>query len=223
MATARKETTCGPTYSMTRAIEATPWRKGFTDLSMPLFCVATIEWLIAAVMPIMSVYRLPQGQYGCSAHVINLPQDVVSFANSLPRLLSELDVIVVRKEDSNQSHHDFRVRRTIVEQALQWLISNNIYYRADHIHINQETLACLPQHGCLSNIRSVPLDSSEANVETDPTPSDEELYDYHVKLPQSFVPSTSPSMTEQEAVRHSVQQRQSSQLDTFWAPFHSIS
>ena len=147
----------------------------------------------------------------------------MSLANSLPQLPSELDVIVVRKEDSNQSHHDFRVRRTIVEQALQWLISNNIYYRADHIHINQETLACLPQHECLSNIRSVPLDSSAANVETDPTPSDEELYDYHLKLPQSFVPSTSPSMTEQEAVRHSVQQRQSSQLDTFWAPFHSIS
>ena len=42
---------------------------------------------------------------------------------------------------------------------------------------------------------------------TDPAPSDEELNDSH--RPQSFVPSTS-SMTEQEAVHHSVQQRQSS-------------
>ena len=46
-----------------------------------------------AVMPIMSVYRLPQGQYGYSGHVVNLPQDVASFVQSLPRLPSELDVI----------------------------------------------------------------------------------------------------------------------------------
>ena len=50
--------------------------------------------LIAAVMPIMSIYRLPHGQYGYSGHVVNLPQDAVS---SLPQLPSELDV-VVRKE-----------------------------------------------------------------------------------------------------------------------------
>jgi len=106
------------------------------------------EMLIAAVMPIMSVYCLPQ-----SGHVINLFQDVVSFARML-------------------------------------------------CHLFHST-------------------TSVANVETDPAPSDEELYDSH--LPQSFVPSTSPSMTEQEAVCHSVQQRQSTQLDTFWAPFHSMS
>ena len=46
---------------------------------------------------IMSVYRLPQGQYGYSGHVVDLPQDVASFVQSLPRLSSELDVIVVRK------------------------------------------------------------------------------------------------------------------------------
>ena len=61
------------------------------------------EMLISAVMPIMSVYRLPQGQYGYSGHVVNLPQDVASFSQSLPRLPSELDVIVVRKEGANQS------------------------------------------------------------------------------------------------------------------------
>ena len=66
------------------------------------------EMLISAVMPIMSVYRLPQGQFGYSGHVINLPQDVTSFAQSLPRLPSELDVIVVRKEGANQTHRDFQ-------------------------------------------------------------------------------------------------------------------
>ena len=70
--------------------------------------------LISAIMPIMS---------GFSGHVINLPRDVVSFAHDLPRLPSELDVLVVRKEQG-QSHHDFRVRRAVVQEALQWLLEN---------------------------------------------------------------------------------------------------
>ena len=162
--------------------------------------------LISAVMPAVSVYRLPQGQYGCSGHVINLPQDVFLFTSSLPRLPTELDVIVVRKEGSNQSHRDFCVCRAVVDQALQLLLANNVYYCAIRICIDQEALARLPEDGCLSNIRLVPLEGSAACVEADST---DDIYDTH--LPQPFVPSTAPSMTEQEAVRHSVRQRQSSQ------------
>ena len=39
MATVRTETTRGPTYSMTRAIGATPWQKGF--ICRAIVCVAT--------------------------------------------------------------------------------------------------------------------------------------------------------------------------------------
>ena len=74
--------------------------------------------LMSGVLPIMCVYRLPHGQYGYSSHVINLPQDVASFATSLPCLPSQLDVIVVRKQSSATSHRDFRVRRSVVLRAL---------------------------------------------------------------------------------------------------------
>ena len=51
------------------------------------------------------------------------PQDVASFVSSLPTAyLQKLDVIVVRKEGANQSYRDFRVRRTVVHRALQWLV-----------------------------------------------------------------------------------------------------
>ena len=60
--------------------------------------------LISTVLPIMSLYQLPHGQYAYSGHVINLPQDVASFANSLPCLPTELDVIIVRKEGTADSH-----------------------------------------------------------------------------------------------------------------------
>ena len=76
------------------------------------------------------LYRLPHGQYGYSGHVINLPQDVTSFANSLS----------VRKEGAAQSHRDFRVRSRVLT-ALQ---ANNIYY---HVYINPDALALLPEDG----------------------------------------------------------------------------
>ena len=111
------------------------------------------EMLVSTVLPIMSLYRLPHGQYGYSGHVINLPQDVESFANSLPRLPSQLDVIVVRKEGATQSHRDFRVRRSVVQRALQWLLENNIYYR--NVHIDPDALALLPEDADLSGLRSM--------------------------------------------------------------------
>ena len=40
------------------------------------------EMLISAVMPMMSLDRLPLGQYGYSGHVVNLPQDISTFVTS---------------------------------------------------------------------------------------------------------------------------------------------
>lgn len=81
------------------------------------------EMLLSADMPIISIYRLPHSQFGYSGHMINLPQDVVSSVTRLPRLPSQIDVLVIRKE-RDQTHQDFRVRRRVVEQALIWLLEN---------------------------------------------------------------------------------------------------
>ena len=79
------------------------------------------EMLVSAVLPVMPIYKLPNGQYGYSGHIINFPQDVKSFATTLPRLPSEVQILVVRKE-REQSHKDFHVRRSVVEEALTWLL-----------------------------------------------------------------------------------------------------
>ena len=109
--------------------------------------------LISGVLPIMSLYRLP---HAYSGHVINLPQDVASFANSLPRLPSELD-IVVRKGAAN-THRVFHIRRGVVLHALQWLLANNRYYV--NVRINLDALALLPEDGNLTGLHSVTLDST---------------------------------------------------------------
>ena len=38
-------------------------------------------------------------------------QDVTSFANLLPRLSNELDIVIIRKEGAADSHHNFHVRQ----------------------------------------------------------------------------------------------------------------
>lgn len=165
--------------------------------------------LISAVMPIMSVYRLPLGQIAYSGHVINLPQDVMSFANTLPRLPSQLDVIVVRKV-ANQSHRDFRARRSKVHSALQWLIHNNIYYQANRIQIDMDAIAQLPEDGHLQNLHTV-IPTADDQLEP---PAAEDDDSSELDLSRSFVPLTTQSMTEQEAIQHSIEQRQSNHSST---------
>ena len=194
--------------------------------------------LISAVMPIMSVYRLPQGQYGYSGHVVNLPQDVASFAQSLPRLPSDLDVIIVRKEGANRTHRDFRVRRGVVHRPLQWLVSHNRYYHALCVTIDSTALAQLPQDGNISHLMSVIEDCSSPDSPTNSETSSsipaidipntthtaaiDDSYDH---LPQSFVPIAAPSMIQQESVQQSVQQRHSitsSQTPLMWPSIGGI-
>lgn len=171
--------------------------------------------LISAAMPIMSFYRLPQGQYGYTGHVVNLPQDVTSFAHSLPWLPSDLDVIVVRKEGTNQTHQDFR---SVVHRALQWLTSHNQYYFSMGVTIDATALEQLPHDGNVSHLVSVTEDCSTPDIPTTMTAASTcntlttsdatAVEDDH--LSQSFVPVAAPSMTEQEAVQRCVQQRQTS-------------
>ena len=90
---------------------------------------------------------------------------------------SELDVLVIRK-DSEQSHRDFRVRRSVVQEALTWLLENNRYYRANAIRLNEEALHRLPQDGNLTDMRSLQLGES-STYECEPS---EDLYGAHFPL-----------------------------------------
>ena len=108
--------------------------------------------LISRVLPIMSVYRLPHGQYAYGGHVINLPQDINTFVNTLPCSPSTLDILIVRREGAAESHKDFKVRQSVVLCALQWLVENNVFYR--DVTIDSTIVAQLPVDGDLTSILS---------------------------------------------------------------------
>ena len=141
-----------------------------------------------------------------SGHVTDLPQDVGFFASTLPRLPSELDVIVVRKEGANESNNDFRVRRSVVLHALQWLLTNNINYH--NVRIDPDALDLLPEDGDLTGLCSMTLESSDDDQELSP-PQDVDPYDAH--LARTFVPSTAKRLTEQGTIQQSINKRQSHQ------------
>ena len=110
---------------------------------------------------------------------------------------------MVKKEGAANTHRDFRVRRSVVHHALQWLFANNRYHL--NVCINVDALALLPEDGNLNRLHSITLDSTM----DDPkllSVQNENPYDAH--LSASFVPSTNQRMTEQETVRQSVQDRQ---------------
>ena len=157
--------------------------------------------LISAVMPLMSIYRLPNGQYGYRGHVINLPQDITTLATSLPRLSKDLDILLVRKEGGENTHRDFRVRRSVVLHALQWLKQHNKYYHS--IRIDFEALSQLPVDGDLTGLKSVEDPVLDEDEEQQPG-DDKDTHDRG-----SFVPVAARKLTEEESVRKSVAERQS--------------
>ena len=157
------------------------------------------EMLISAVMPLMSVYRLPHGQYGYSGHVINLPQNVSSIATKLPRLPNDLDILIVTKEGQNASHEDFHVRRHKVQQALRWLKLHNKYYA--NIEIDESHICQLPIDGEIAVPTTITSNESLSTSEQENCLDD-------TFLSGTFVPMNFTKGTEKEIVKNSVVERQ---------------
>ena len=61
------------------------------------------EMLIARAFPIMCVYRKHGGQRGYKGHVLNLPQDVQGFLSTLPAYMSDLPVLIIRKQGAGKN------------------------------------------------------------------------------------------------------------------------
>ena len=103
----------------------------------------TEEMLIAPCCPIMRVIHLKGGQLVYGGHVVNVAQDITTFAATLPRLTVDVPIIIIRREGQEPGQHkDLHVRRVRVQRTLTWLIANNSYYRG--IVLGDTALSQLP-------------------------------------------------------------------------------
>ncbi|XP_028412486.1 uncharacterized protein LOC114535320 [Dendronephthya gigantea] len=162
------------------------------------------EMLIARALPIMRVYVKPGGQRGYIGHCINLPQKVSELANSLPRIPSDIPIVVVTMKGKDHAIKDVLVRRHKVEQALYWLLKHNPQYRC--VTIDSNALESLPSNGIPSNIPTIEtLDDPDAvdDQETDTILTGEEVVNCD-KETNSFLPLSKNDCLEKEAIKRTV-------------------
>ena len=130
--------------------------------------------LIAKVNVVQRIYTRPGGQRAFSGHVISLEQYVQSIARVLPHLPSDLPLLTVRKPCGTAGEHkDFRVRKSVVENALKYLKQNNPLYT--DIEISEHNLSQLPEDGnIVAELRSIPDTSLATDKEEPKDPAKDE-------------------------------------------------
>lgn len=106
------------------------------------------QLLISPVKSVFSVFRLTKGgQFGFRGNVINFRQDISTFVNQMPRTLKSVsDTLIVRKEASQTDpnvFNEFRVRKTVIYNAIKCLLRINSLYRSS-VNLNKMNLDLLP-------------------------------------------------------------------------------
>jgi hypothetical protein len=124
-------------------------KKAFEELTM------IEEMLIAPLISIMSIFRLPGGQLISRGFVANFSQDIQPICDLLPRLPDDLPILILKKKDQNNNVKQFIVCRERVRICLEYLTQHNRFYIDHGIKINISALKKLPIDGVPSNLNEV--------------------------------------------------------------------
>ena len=186
------------------------------DLQLILNGITQMEEMLCSLAsPCFVMWVSKGGQYKMRGNVITFSQDVSSLCTILPRIPEELDVLIIRKADSQTalSYKDFRVRKHKVLTLLRFLQEHNPCYK--DITIRSPTDTNLPDDDSVFHrLPHSPIDHCPDNsLSTDKTTvsnvgSSDELdfdCDQLAQENNSFVPSLSPLPTEAHAIANMMQ------------------
>ena len=127
------------------------------------------QQLISRLSPCINVHMLRHGGLASSGHCVTFPQEVNEPAQIFPRLPEEIKIIRVRRQGMNNTSKEFRVRRFVIQSALQWLKCNNKAYT--DIIISEERLSQLPIDGEISGVETVEFkEGTSHSNDTGPAP-----------------------------------------------------
>jgi hypothetical protein len=110
--------------------------------------------LIQLLAPTKNFFFLASGSMAFSGNYLAFQQDIAGWVASLPRSVSELDVVFLRSRKfqgkplgsvPEEKVADLCVRRLAVLHALQWLRLHNRFYA--NVRIREDTVADLPDDG----------------------------------------------------------------------------
>ena len=100
------------------------------------------ERLVSPRIPFMQIRELPRGgQLSIHGGVVNVPADVSTSVNKLPRLLSESQTIPVKlkRKLSFKHHYSYEsIRPNKVLEAAQYLTRNSMLFRDEGVNIDNE-------------------------------------------------------------------------------------
>ena len=142
------------------------------------------------------------GQYKYSIHTIIFSQDISNIATFLPRLISDLDILVVNKCNHTKKPYGFFVSRTHVLASLEYKMSNDPYDK--NVRVNPITSSSL-------SLESTYISPLLLRVNPHDTPFYEHNSPSIVQLPNSlephelqsssFISTRANSRTEVEEIR----------------------
>ena len=104
----------------------------------------------------------------------------------------------------NNNFKDVIVRRSKVEQALSWLMKNNLQY--EKIMFDSDALNSLPTNGIpddLQTIQTVASEECNEHVSNNSDIDDEELFDKETET-SSFLPQNENGQLENDAIQNTI-------------------
>ena len=177
------------------------------------------EMLISQIFPVVSVYKLPRGQYAYQENVINFSQDVKEFITHLLRDPSLLDLLIVQHYTENESNfYDFQVHQEKIICALQWLKANNIFYC--DIDIDDNILQALPINGSIADQLPQFIDNEEDSSEKRTDWIEDDNENDEIYFSQTFVSSLPTKHNEDNAINE-ILNRMNKNLTIDW-PYNEV-
>jgi hypothetical protein len=166
------------------------------------------EMLISPVHALVQLWQVRGGQFKYTGHTCNFPRENSVFHAKVPLLPEHCDVIIMRRtgvdiETSDAVYQDFRVRRAVVQQWLEYLESHHPTFRAREVTVDYNHLNQLPEDSSVyARLRTIEAQDIEEPAE--PVGPPETETEPHVDEEQTplfsrgFVPNLQTSSTELE-------------------------
>ena len=104
---------------------------------------------IALICPIIQIFTRGSSK-ATRGHCLTVVQDVKSFAKKLPKLPRDLPFILLKNPRESVQDEFFKVRRSKIMTALQWLKVNNTYWR--DVVISEDNAREYPDNGILQTL-----------------------------------------------------------------------
>ena len=176
-------------------------QKSFEQLTM------IEEQLVSPISAIMSIFRQRGGQLFNQGYCANFIKDLEPLCKLLPRLSSDISLLVIQKKDINNHNKEFIVNRKRVEICLRYLCKYNHLWKSHGIKISEENLLVLPENDILENLNEI-IDeniSSDNIRDNGPEYVDEALDDAELNDIHTFVEVDKEDLLESNKIKATIE------------------